>query len=82
VVEPGLSGVLGFPVGPGAGFPVDGFGVVVASVLSFWRCNGFRLGGFNRYEKDIFAYVLKPIFTYFNNKLMQSFSHDSTSVSL
>jgi hypothetical protein len=57
VVEPGLSGVLGFPVGRGAGFPVDGVGVVVASVLSF------RRGGFNRDEKDIFAYVLKPILT-------------------
>jgi hypothetical protein len=51
LVEPGLSGVLGFPVGRGAGFPVVGLRVVVAGVLSFRRCDGFRRGGFNRDER-------------------------------
>jgi hypothetical protein len=32
----------------GAGFSVVGVGVMVAGVLSFWRCNGFQGSGFNR----------------------------------
>lgn len=43
-----ISRVLGFPVGRGDVFPVVEVGVVVASVLSFRRCDCFRRGGFKR----------------------------------
>jgi hypothetical protein len=51
VVEPELSGVLGFSVGRGVGFPMVGVEVVVASVLSFRWYDGFRRDGFNRDER-------------------------------
>ncbi len=51
MVEPRLSRVLGFPVGQGARFLVVKARLVVAGVLSFWRCDGFQRCRFNRDER-------------------------------
>jgi hypothetical protein len=44
---------------------VVGVRVVVASVLRFWRCDGFRGSGFNRRWKGIYVYVQKICFNLF-----------------